>query len=322
MRGDAMHHVFDAPKRVIRLQEKTKRHVADHGWMTPAQARARILGWVEHAQRQGRGSANAQKVVLSLFDLTGQWAEPWVEAGYQVWTFDIQRDPTMEDVNAFCVEYFNDYFSCFEGNDVHAILSANPCTDFASSGARHFAQKDADGRTEASVELVKQTLRTVEFFRPAVWAIENPVGRIGKLAGLPPWRLAFDPYHVGDTYTKKTLLWGRFNADLPIAPVDPVEGSKMWSQYGGKSQKTKNARSQTPEGFAYSFFMANNAIDHPGMAIAGKYDRLNAQLIQRALDAGLTSWDIDQLVGDPYYMELDDHAAEEALRTAIQERAA
>jgi hypothetical protein len=108
-----------------------------------------------------------------------------------------------------------------------------------------------------------------------VWALENPVGRIEKLGGLPPWRLSFDPNHIGDPYTKKTLLWGRFNADLPIAPVEPTEGSKMHSQYGGKSLATKNARSVTPEGFAYAFFMANNAYDHPAMTISNKYDRLD-----------------------------------------------
>ncbi|MBP0656778.1 hypothetical protein J8J20_23160, partial [Mycobacterium tuberculosis] len=85
------------------------------------------------------------------------------------------------------------------------------------------------------------------------------VGRIEKLAGLPPWRLSFNPCDLGEPYTKKTLIWGRFNADLPVAPVHPAEGSKMHTQYGGSSLATKNARSVTPAGFAYAFFMANNA---------------------------------------------------------------
>ena len=92
--------------------------------------------------------------------------------------------------------------------EIHAILAACPCTDFAVSGARHFAAKDADGRTVSSVKLVHQTLRTIEYFKPAVWAIENPVGRIEKLGGLPPWRLSFDPNHIGsDAYRMSVDVW-------------------------------------------------------------------------------------------------------------------
>jgi hypothetical protein len=265
--------------------------------MTPAQARAKIREWEQHAVAQGRDPKsrriNGDKIVLSFFDLSGEWSLPWDQAGYQVWRFDIQNDPKnapaeerMGDVNNFSTDFFNDWFGNFEGLDIHAILAACPCTDFAVSGARHFAAKDKDGRTVASVKLVQQTLAAIEYFKPAVWAIENPVGRIEKLGGLPPWRLSFDPNDVGETYTKKTLLWGRFNADMPIAPVEPVEGSKMHTKYGGKSLATKNARSVTPEGFAYSFFMANNAIDHPAMTIANKYDRLDRSLIEQAVKAG------------------------------------
>lgn len=311
------HRLFDDPEAVERLQERVKQYVAQRGWMAPEEAQERIARWKKHALSQRGDPRNAQKVVLSLFDLTGAWAQPWIDAGYQVYTFDIQRDPNMEDVNKFSTEFFNDQFGAFDGMDIHAILAACPCTDFAVSGARHFAAKDADGRTEASIELVRQTMRTIEHFRPAMWAIENPVGRMEKLAGLPPWRLSFDPNHVGDPYTKKTLLWGRFNTDLPIAPVEPTEGSKMHQQYGGKSQRTKNARSVTPEGFAYSFFMANNVIDHPATALQNEYDRLDKKLVADAVAAGIDEAKMGELIDDLYYIELDDQGAEAALREAV-----
>ncbi len=123
-----------------------------------------------------------------------------------------------------------------------------------------------------------QTLRTIEFFKPNIWAIENPVSicELNRVVSGVCW---FDPFHFGDTYTKKTLLWGRFNADLPIAPVEPMR-MKMHKLYGGKSLATKNARSVTPVGFAYSFFMANNAHDHKLMAFSNKYDRLDRNLLK------------------------------------------
>ena len=287
--------------------------------MTLAGARARIEAWRDHAVAQGLDRRNTDKVVLSFFDTSGSWSRPWEEAGYQVYRFDIQDNPETGDVNEFGVGFFGDWFGDFHGLEVYAILAACPCTDFASSGARHFSAKDADGRTVASVRLVHQTLRAIEYFRPAIWAIENPVGRIERLTGLPPWRLAFNPCDLGEPYTKKTLIWGRFNADLPIAPVEPVEGSKMHRMYGGSSLATKNARSVTPAGFAYAFFMANNASDHSVMALANKYDRLCPRLISSALEAGLSAADVSSLVDDHYY-DLDDRAAAAALRGALDER--
>lgn len=318
-------NVFQPPAKgdVVRLANKVKVYHRDHGWLTPDEAKALIAQWRAHAEAQGDDAAtcraNSQRVVLSLFDKSGAWSEPWETAGYSVFRFDIQTDPEMGDVNNFSTEFFGDWFGDFDGMDIYAVLAATPCTDFANSGARHFAAKDSDGRTFASVQLVHQTLRVIEYFKPVVWAIENPVGRIQKLGGLPQWRLSFNPNHLGHTYTKKTLLWGRFNGDLPIAPVEPTEGSKMHKKYGGKSMATKNARSETPEGFALAFFMANNAADHPAMAIVGKYDRLDAKLIERALAAGVTGDEISSAVDDFYYMDLDDDAANNAIRDLIPE---
>jgi hypothetical protein len=84
--------------------------------------------------------------------------------------------------------------------------------------------------------------------------MENPVGRLRKYIGEP--KMIFNPCDYGDPYTKKTLLWGDF-----IPPhknrVEPVEGSKLWRMYGGKSEKTKTMRSITPPGFARAFFEIN-----------------------------------------------------------------
>lgn len=315
---DADHRLFEPPKPrdVVRLSQKAARFTKANGWLEPDSARRRIEGWKARARLQGEERANSDKIVLSLFDHTGNWSRPWEEAGYQVIRFDIQDNPEIGDVNAFGAGFFGEWFGDFDGLDVYAILAACPCTEFAGSGARHFAAKDADGRTSAAVELVHQTLRTIEYYRPAIWAIENPVGRIERMTGLPPWRLAFDPCHLGDPYTKRTQIWGRFNANLPVAPVEPTEGSKMHLRFGGKSMATKNARSETPEGFSYGFFLANNALDNPGLAVAGKFDRLDSRLIHSAIDAGVSAEEIEEAVSDLYYMDMNDTAANAAVAEA------
>ncbi len=291
------------------------RVITDHraGPFIPLEeAQKRIDEWREHARAQGDGkefSANSDKTVLSLFDLTGEWARPWAEAGYNVQMFDIQSG---QDVNDFSAEYF---IENFDFGDVYAILAACPCTDFASSGSKHFAAKDADGRTEASKELVFQTLRTIEYFKPKVWALENPVGRIENLTGLPKARMTFEPHHFGETYTKKTMLWGNFNTDLPTANVDPVEGSKMHKKYGGKSQATKNARSATPTGFSYAFFMANNYADlSPAQRLTQEYPEASGA-VEAALNAGVSEARIRELMYDTY----ENYEYEDARNALISE---
>lgn len=210
-----------------------------------------IDDWKKEAEQQGQTGINSEKTVISLFDASGQWSKPWVDAGFNVVTYDLQ---TGQDIQKFDAAMLLDE----HGNDnVWAILAAPPCTDYASSGAQYWKSKDADGRTKISNELVQQVLRTVELLRPAVWAMENPVGRIAKVNNLPPAQLTFQPNLYGDPYTKKTLLWGNFNNKLPQAPVEPTEGSKIVKISSGN----KYERSLTPEGFAYSFFAANNPVN-------------------------------------------------------------
>lgn len=185
------------------------------------------------------------KTVISLFDESGEWSWPYEQAGFDVYRFDIKNG---YDINDFCVEYLNDNFNI---HSVYAILAAPPCTHFTCSGNRFWAEKDADGRTDAMVDLVIQALATIEYFQPEIWAIENPVGRMARLVeertgfdmGQPFY---FDPYqfaqladvdnnrrmieedpqtrefyakltdaqklqYMEERYTKKTGIWGNFN---------------------------------------------------------------------------------------------------------------
>lgn len=201
------------------------------------------------------------KTLLSLFDYTGNWARPFAEAGWNVIQWDIKHESDgfglhkdiMDASGEYMYEYIFDNFGTVDG-----VLAAVPCTEFAVSGARWFAEKDKDGRTEAAVELVWQALRIIDICQPNFWVIENPISRIHNLVpeiGKP--RMYFNPCDYGDPYTKKTALYGNFNTDLQYNRVEPTEGSKMHRLYGGKSERTKEKRSETPMGFAYAFCEAN-----------------------------------------------------------------
>jgi hypothetical protein len=255
-----------------------------------------------------------RKLIVSLCDHSGGWTRPYVEAGYLVLRIDpkhadrtgagrgvaedddnfgrygVQTDDGGWNVGitagefARCVEMMGleatvyDLTGICGVTECVGVIAQPPCTDFAGSGARHFAAKDADGRTQTSVGIVRQCLDVVRLVKPRWWVLENPVGRIARLVpDLGRFRCTFNPCDFAghapdpakDAYTKRTCLWGDFNAGLPTAPVDPVmvtkatkdgrtlRGSWMWATLGGKSERTKELRSVTPAGFARAFFLAN-----------------------------------------------------------------
>jgi hypothetical protein len=226
--------------------------------------------------------------ILSLFDYSGAWCRPFERLGHNVVQVDIKHgdDITRWSARSLLAELLQ----CFPVID--GVLSAVPCTAFALSGAHCWAAKDSDGRTAAAVELVRQTLRVVDFVRPGFWAVENPRGRIQKLVpelGEPA--LTFDPCDFAGwsttpeealalddlrgrervdaaglelvqrtgAYTKRTLLWGRFAppARRPIAPVRCSPQGSLTQRHGGSGgEVTRAARSMTPTGFAAAFAAA------------------------------------------------------------------
>lgn len=220
--------------------------------------------------------------LLSLFDHSGSWSQPFADAGWDVIPVDIQNWIPLDVLEAESCEDALELYG-----EVDGIIAAPPCTDFAASGAWTWKSKDEDGRTAESLELVRQVLRLVNLYTPTdpdfyeeggtfFWALENPVGRLAALVpelGKPA--LVFDPCDFAgwmqtderthelapfqDRYTKRTCIWGDFT--LPrqrrLAPVED-RGADQWThKLGGKSRRTKNFRSMTPTGFARAFAAAN-----------------------------------------------------------------
>lgn len=204
-----------------------------------------------------------QRTILSVFDASGNWSEPYRRAGYNVIRHDLKLgwDIFTDTLPAAIAD-------SIEGKRVHGILAAIPCTNFAVSGAKWFKEKeqkpanhpelDFKNTVEMSVFMALGVLFLVELFNPQWWVAENPIGRLHNLVpeiGKPT--MYFQPSDFGHPYTKRTALYGNFNTNLPKTPVLPLFGSEMWSKYGGSSERTKAMRSVTPKGFAEAFFKAN-----------------------------------------------------------------
>lgn len=194
-----------------------------------------------------------ERLILSLFDYTGNWAKYYIKAGYPVMLWDKKMEGDILDF-----ELLEKWITGYQ-DFVYGILAAPPCTDFAGSGARWWVEKDKDEEMiSTSIALVEIVL-ILKGMCPNIkfWAIENPVGRIEKLVpAIKPYRkLMFNPCDFGDPYTKKTILWGEFNNNLPKTPVLPLYGSMM--HLIPPSEKRQELRSATPEGFSNAFFKAN-----------------------------------------------------------------
>jgi hypothetical protein len=176
--------------------------------------------------------------VLSLCDYSGVWSAPWERAGYAVQRVDLQHGGDIRLLKHLSWR-------------PSVILAAPPCDHLAGSGAQWWKRK-GEGALLESLALVDACLRAVMLYRPGVWALENPVGRLSRYLG--PAVATFDPADYGDPYTKRTCLWGEFT--MPQRnPVPATLGSKMHKI--GPGPNRKNLRSETPQGFAEAFFLAN-----------------------------------------------------------------
>lgn len=233
-------------------------------------SRDQVQEWVDTARKAGIEEDNSGKTIVSLFDYTGQWSQPWVDAGYHVINMDIKLGHNLLDMEWLLetIEQLNVY-------NVVGIIAAPPCDTFTNSGRQHWSQRH-DIQSEDDVRRmfgewaamwysrpvdVGKTLldavdNMVSHLDPEFYAMENPVGRIPKITHFPEPSFQFDPYTFGDGYTKATQLWGVFNTNLPTAPVFPTGGSMAFRTFGGDDGKA--ARSITPKGFSYAFFMANH----------------------------------------------------------------
>ncbi len=205
----------------------------------------------------------AQKIVISLFDHTGNMIAPWAEAGFLCYCVDLQHPPgehrqgNILKVGADIRDWLPPFSS------VKMLFAFPPCTHVAVSGARWFQDKGLGALIE-SLELFEASVRIAEWTQ-APYLIENPVSMVSSYWRKPDH--SFDPCdyggyldHQGDAYTKKTCLWVGNGFVMPEKkPVAPKEGSRMHRL--GPSANRANLRSATPKGFAEAVFRANCGFD-------------------------------------------------------------
>lgn len=122
------------------------------------------------------------------------------------------------------------------------MIGHPPCTHLAVSGARHFAEKKADGRQEAALEFVRLLVNApIDKI-----AIENPVSIISSRIRKPDQ--VIQPFMFGHGETKATCLWLK---KLPLLrPTQMVSGREARIHRMPPSPDRWKERSRTYPGIA------------------------------------------------------------------------
>jgi hypothetical protein len=179
-----------------------------------------------------------ERLILDLCAGSGAWSEPYRAAGYPVRRVTLPAD----DVRSFIAT-----------RQVWGVLAAPPCTEFSLAKNGH-ARDFVEG-----LSCVNAALRIVWTARPRWWALENPVGLLGRWLGKP--HDVFEPCDFGDPWSKRTALWGEFQR--------PTRGPRVQAVTGGgplcvechpddpRCCSLAEHRAVTPPGFARAFFEAN-----------------------------------------------------------------
>jgi len=195
-----------------------------------------------------------KKIILNLCGGTGAWSKPYSDAGYDVRIITLPE----QDVRTYTPP-----------RNVYGILAAPPCTMFSLARTRAKTERDfREGmRTvEACMRIIWECRYEPKYRKDGClkfWALENPMGFLRQFLGKPA--LTFDSCDYGDPYTKKTDLWGFFNAPgknlVELTDEEKrrckINTRKLPSISEITSSKQADKRAVTPAGFAKAFFEAN-----------------------------------------------------------------
>jgi site-specific DNA-cytosine methylase len=157
--------------------------------------------------------------VLIACEFSGTVRDAFIKQGHDAMSCDLE--PT--DIPG--PHYQGDVLDIID-NGWDLMIAHPPCTHLASSGARHFAKKIADGRQQQGIDFF-MALANCNISR---YAIENPIGIISS-----KWRKPdqiIQPWQFGHTTTKSTCLWLK---NLPVLlPVNIVQPNKIVTLSSGK----------------------------------------------------------------------------------------
>lgn len=178
----------------------------------------------------------ARKVLIACEE-SGAVTAAMVARGVDAWSCDLQ-----ETSGSLPHRHIRgDVLDALQYGNWDAVIAFPPCTHLASSGARWFAEKRADGRQGEAIAFFREFIGCA----PMV-AIENPIGIMSRVWRKPDQII--QPWQFGHGETKATCLWLQ---GLPkLVPTQIVGGRRGRILEYSPSPDRGKLRSKTYTGIA------------------------------------------------------------------------
>ena len=157
--------------------------------------------------------------ILVACEFSGTVRDAFIKLGHNAMSCDLEpTDAPGPHYQGNVVDIINDNWDM--------MIAHPPCTHLASSGARHFAKKIADGRQKQGIDFFMALINS----NIPYYAIENPIGIMSSIYRKPDQII--QPWQFGHNVSKSTCLWLK---GLPtLTPTDVVDKGEFITFSSGK----------------------------------------------------------------------------------------
>ena len=175
--------------------------------------------------------------VLIACEESGTVRDAFAKAGHEVLSCDLQ--PTASPGN----HYQGDVFDVID-YPWDLIVGHPPCTHTSVSGARHFAEKEKDGRRYAGVAFFMRLWKASNHI--PYCCFEQPISIMSRYFR-PPDQI-IQPWQFGHGEVKSTCFW--LKGLPPLEPTNVVEGREDRVHKMAPGPERARLRSKTYQGIA------------------------------------------------------------------------
>lgn len=205
--------------------------------------------------------------VLDLFSGLEGFSQAFKERGHEVVTVDIEerfKPMIVADIMNLTQKDFEKY------GQFDVILASPPCDCFSVASVYRHWNPNGTAKSDKEIEamnLVLHTMSLIQSLRPRFWVMENPMGMLRKIIGMPHYHIS--QCQCGRSIMKPTDLWGRLpksfiakrckngNPDHEKASRSAKAGVQgINNSFSNLGMRGKDERAKIPYGLSFAICIA------------------------------------------------------------------
>ena len=143
-----------------------------------------------------------------------------------------------------------------EGLEIDVLLASPPCERFSIA-----CPKWPKEGIQKALEIVGACFETVAHYKPKLWLIENPKGRLRWFVGMPKQTIRYSDYDINYPCNKLTDFWG--NIPFPMVkherPLHSGHFDSGWMKkhaFDRALPRDASSRAKIPEGVSSAVFQS------------------------------------------------------------------